>query len=48
MATDWDKAAEKAYKTGKTATTFTKKKLNELGWRCVDFRSSRGYERRNN
>jgi hypothetical protein len=41
----WQTAQKKAHRTGKNALTFTKVRLNKLGWRCVDFRSKRGYPR---
>jgi len=39
------KPAIKAHKTEKNALTFTKVRLNKLGWRYVDFRSRKGYPR---
>jgi hypothetical protein len=41
----WREAARKAHETEKNALTFTKYRLNELGWRYVDFQSRKGYPR---
>lgn len=41
----WQHAQKKAHKTEKNALTFTKYRLNKLGWRYVDFQSKRGYPR---
>jgi len=41
----WREAARKAHKTGKNALTFTKVRLNELGWKYEEFKSKKGYPR---
>lgn len=41
----WRIAQKKAHRTEKNALTFTKVRLNELGWRYVDFQSRGGYPR---
>lgn len=38
-------AQKKAHRTEKNALTFTKYRLNKLGWRYIDFQSKRGYPR---
>ncbi len=39
----WKQAAKKSHRTGKNAVTFTKVRLNKLGWRYVEFKSRKGY-----
>lgn len=41
----WRRAQKKAHITEKNALIFTKYRLNQLGWRYVDFQSKRGYPR---
>ena len=41
----WLSAQRKAHKTGKNAVTFTKVRLDKLGWRYVEFKSKKGYPR---
>ena len=41
----WQRAQKKAHRTEKNALTFTKYRLNKLGWRYVDFQSKKGYPR---
>jgi len=41
----WRLAQKKAHETEKNALTFTKYRLNKLGWRYVDFQSKKGYPR---
>ena len=41
----WQIAQKKAHQTEKNALTFTKCRLNKLGWRYVDFQSKKGYPR---
>lgn len=41
----WQLAQKKAHRTEKNALTFTKYRLNKLGWRYVDFQSRKGYPR---
>jgi hypothetical protein len=38
-------AQKKAHETEKNALTFTKYRLNKLGWRYLDFQSKKGYAR---
>jgi len=44
-ARKWKTAQKRAHKTEKNALTFTKYRLNELGWRYVDFQSKKGFPR---
>lgn len=41
----WRYAQKKARRTEKNALTFTKYRLNKLGWRYIDFQSKKGYPR---
>jgi len=41
----WRKAQLKAHKTDKNAMTFTKVRLNKLGWKYVEFKSKKGFPR---
>ena len=38
-------AAKKAHEREKNALLFTKYRLGQLGWRCANFQSKRGYAR---
>lgn len=38
-------AAKKAHEREKNALLFTKYKLSQLGWRCANFQSKKGYAR---
>jgi len=41
----WRKAQRKAHRTEQNALTFSKVRLNKLGWRYIDFQSRKGYPR---
>lgn len=45
QAAKWREAQLKAHKTGKNALTFTKVRLNKLGWNYAEFKSKRGFPR---
>jgi len=41
----WQRAQKEAHRTEKNSLTFTKYRLNKLGWRYIDFQSKKGYPR---
>jgi len=41
----WKEAQKKAVAKGKEAMTFTKVRLDKLGWKYAEFKSKRGYPR---